>query len=73
VLPDQSAVYYPEELSLLGQILDQAVQSLPLNVRTPQNRAAIAKNILARAARGERDPDELRLAALINLKVTIAA
>ena len=25
MLPDQSAVYYPEELSLLGQILDQAV------------------------------------------------
>ena len=43
MLPDQSAVYYPEELSLLGQILDQAVQSLPLSLRTPQNRAAIAK------------------------------
>ncbi len=42
MLPDQSAVYYPEELSLLGQILDQAVH-------------------------------ELRLAALINLKVTVAA
>jgi hypothetical protein len=43
MLSDQSAVYYPEELSLLGQILDQAVQSLPLSMRTPQNRAAIAK------------------------------
>jgi hypothetical protein len=32
MLPDQSAVYYPEELSLLGQILDQAVQSLPLSM-----------------------------------------
>jgi hypothetical protein len=70
MLPDQNAVYYPEELSLLGQILDQAVQSLPLSMRTPQNRAAIAKNILACAATGERDPIELRLAALINLKVT---
>ena len=73
MLPDQSAVYYPEELSLLGQILDQAVQSLPLSMRTPQNRAAIAKNILACAATGERDQIELRLAALINLKVTVAA
>ena len=73
MLPDQSAVYYSEELSLLGQILDQAVQSLPLSMRTPQNRAAIAKNILACAATGERDPIELRLAALINLKVTVAA
>jgi hypothetical protein len=38
-----------------------------------QNRAAIAKNILACAATGERDPIELGLAALINLKVTVAA
>ena len=73
MLPDQSAVYYPEELSLLGQILDQAVQSLPPSMRTPQNRAAIAKNILASASTGERDPIELRLAASINLKVTVAA
>jgi uncharacterized protein YecE (DUF72 family) len=69
MLPDQSAVYYSEELSLLGQILDQA---LPPSMRTPQNRAAIAKNILASAATGERDAIELRLAALINLKVTVA-
>jgi hypothetical protein len=73
MLPDQSAVYCPEELSLLGQILDQAVQSLPLSMRTPQNRAVIAKNVLACAATGERDPIELRLSALINLKVTVAA
>jgi hypothetical protein len=62
MLPDQSAVYYPEELSLLAQILDQVVQSLPPSMRTPQNRAAIAKNILACVATGERDPTELRLA-----------
>ena len=73
MLPDQSAVYYPEELSLLGQIVDQAVQLLPPSMRAPQNRAAIAKNILACADTGERDSIELRLAALINLKVTVAA
>ena len=73
MLPDQSAVYYPEELSLFGQILDQAVQSLPLNMRTPQNRAAIAKNILVVAVTGERDPIEIWLAALITLRVTVAA
>ena len=43
----QSAVYYPEDLSLLGEVLDQLVQSLPPNMLTPSNRAAIAKNILA--------------------------
>lgn len=72
-MTEESAVYYPEELSLLGQILDQAMQSLPLNMRTPQNRMVIAKNILACAATGERNPTELRLAALINLKIPITA
>jgi len=73
MLPDQSVVYYPEELSLLGQILDQAMQSLPPSMGTPHNRAAIAKNLLACAARGERDPIKLRLAALTNLEITVAA
>jgi hypothetical protein len=73
VLPNESAVYYPEELALLGQVLDQVVQSLPPNMRTPYNREAIAKNILACAAIGERDPDELRRAALTDWKVGVAA
>jgi hypothetical protein len=42
-------------------------------MRTPQNRAVIAKNILACAAAGERDPFKLELAALINVTVTVAA
>jgi hypothetical protein len=66
----QSAVYYPEDLSLLGEVLDQLVQSLPPNRLTPSNRAAIAKNILACASRGERDPSKLRRAALVDLKIT---
>jgi hypothetical protein len=73
MLPSQSAVYYPEELSLLGQILDEAVQSLPASMRTPYNRAQIARNILTCAATGERDRVELELAALTNLNVTVAA
>jgi hypothetical protein len=73
MLPSESAVYYPEELSLLGQVLDETVQSLPVRMRTPSNRVEIARNILACAATGERDPIELELAALMNLKVTFAA
>ncbi len=69
----EAAVYYPEELALLGSILDQAVQSLPPNLRTPYNRAALARNILACAATGERDPDELRRAAWMEPKVSAAA
>ena len=70
---DQCAVYYPEELVLLGSILDEIVRSLPPNLRTPYNRAALAQNIMACASTGERDPDELRRAALMEPKVSAAA
>ncbi len=70
---DESAVYYPEDLSLFGTILDQAMQSLPADLQTPSNRTALATNILACASTGERDPDELRRAALMDSKVRAAA
>ena len=73
MLPNQSAVYFPEELSLLGQVLDQVIGSLPPNLRTPYNRATMAKNILACAATGERDPDELWRSALTDWRATVAA
>jgi hypothetical protein len=73
MLSDQCAVYYPEELSLLGEILDQVVHSLPSNLQTPYNRRALAMNILACASTGERDPDQLRRAALMDSKVRAAA
>jgi hypothetical protein len=62
---DKSAVYQPEELALLGKVLDQVVQSLPPNLQTPYNREAIARNILACARSGERNPDVLRRAAVL--------
>ena len=68
MLSGESTVYDPEELVLLGSILDQVVQSLPPNLRTPYNRTAIAKNILACAATGERDAEQLRRAALMDSK-----
>ena len=71
MLPNRSAVYYPEELSLLAQVLDQAIASLPPMMRTPYNRAEIARNILACAAAGERDPIKLEQAALMNLPTPI--
>jgi hypothetical protein len=66
---DRSPVYDPEELALLGTILDQVVQLLPPDLRTPHDRAVLARNILACAATGERDPDQLRRAALLDSKV----
>ncbi|TMK45250.1 MAG: hypothetical protein E6G70_18105 [Alphaproteobacteria bacterium] len=73
MLRERSVVYYPEELSLLGHVLDQVIKSLPAAMRTPYNRTEIARNILACAATGERDPIELELAATIDLKVSTAA
>ena len=70
---DECAVYDPEELALLGAVLDQVVQSLPLNLRTPYNRIALAQNILACASTGERDPAELARAALMDSQVCAAA
>jgi len=73
MLREQSIVYYPEELSLLGHILDQVLESLPMAMRTPYNRTEIAKILLACVATGERDPIKLTLAATIDLKVSTAA
>jgi len=73
MLSNESAVYYPEELALLGKVLDQVVQSLPANLRTPYNRLAIARNILACACTGERNPDLLKRAALMDSTVAMAA
>lgn len=73
MLPDESAAYYPEELSLFGEVLDSAVESLPPSLRTDSNRMTIARNILRLAATGVRDAAELQLAATMNLKMTVAA
>jgi len=59
-------LFQPEELRLFSYIFDEAVNNLPAHMRTPVNRARIAKQILDRAATGERDPMELRIAAAIN-------
>ena len=73
MLSNEGAVFYPEELSLLGNVFDQVVQSLPPGLRTPYNRTEIARNILACAVTGERDPDVLRRAALMDSTVAAAA
>jgi hypothetical protein len=69
MLRERSFVLEPEDLSLLGYVYDQALASLPTRMRTRAYRSEIARNILASAATGERDPIELELAATINLTV----
>ncbi len=69
----EGVIFNPEELSLLGGVFDQVLASLPRTMQTRANRAEIAKNILASAATGERDPIELELAATMNLAAAIQA
>ena len=58
------AVFQPELIKLMRAVLDDATAILPEAKRTSTMKAEIASNILARAAKGERDPIALRIAAL---------
>jgi hypothetical protein len=70
---EQSVVYDPEELALLGRILDDAIESLPAVMQTGYNRTEMAKSLLACAATGQRDPVDLQLAIRIDPNVSAAA
>jgi hypothetical protein len=58
------AVFQPELIKLMKAVLDDAAASLPESKRTSTMTAEIASQILACAAKGERDPTKLRIAAL---------
>ena len=58
------AVYQPELIRLMKAVLDDAVAALPESRRTSTMMADMASQILARAAKGERDPTALKQAAL---------
>jgi hypothetical protein len=58
------AVYQPELISLMKSVLEEATAMLPEANRTSTIKADMASIILARAAKGERDPIALKAAAL---------
>ena len=58
-------VYQPEDIVLMKTILDEAATILPIARRTSAMKAKLAARILASAAKGERDPIQLRIAALL--------
>ncbi len=60
----RGVVYQPEVIELMKAVLDDAAAMLPEAKRTSAVKAEIASHILASAARGERDPMALKLAAL---------
>ena len=60
----RGAVFQPELIELMKAVLDDAAAMLPEAKRTSTMKAEIASHILACAAKGERDPVALKLAAL---------
>jgi hypothetical protein len=55
----------PEDVALMRSALDEAVTILPVFQRTPAMRTKLASRIVAAVAKGERDPIQLRIAALL--------
>ena len=70
---NRSGMYTPEELLLLRRVFENALATVPVMMRTSENQMRIARNILECAATGERDPAELRIVALVDLRVSAAA
>jgi hypothetical protein len=60
----RGVVFQPEVIELMKAVLDDAAAMLPEAKRTSAIKAEIASHILASAAKGERDPMALKLAAL---------
>jgi hypothetical protein len=58
-------VFQPELIELMKSVLDDATVRLPEAKRTSTMKAEIASHILACAAKGERDPEALKIAGLL--------
>lgn len=59
------AVFQPELIALMKSVLEEAAATLPEAKRTSTMKAEIASQILACAAKGERNPTVLKSAALL--------
>jgi hypothetical protein len=63
VIP-KGAVFQPELIELMRSVLEDATATLPESKLTSAIKAEMASNILAGAARGERNPVVLKMRAL---------
>ena len=57
--------FLPADIALMRSALDEAVTILPAFQRTPAMRTKLASRIVAAVAKGERDPIQLRISALL--------
>jgi hypothetical protein len=60
----RGAVFQPELIALMRSVLEEATAMLPKAKQTSVVKADLASEILACAAKGERDPMALKTAAL---------
>lgn len=65
---EHGKLYEPEQLSTLGRLFDEAVLALPASMRTPSNRAEIAKLIFGRVS-----ITQVELGLLIKLIIALVA
>jgi hypothetical protein len=61
------AIFEQELIELMMSALDGAASVLPEAKQTPAAKLKLASRIIAAAARGERDPTHLRMAALLEI------
>jgi hypothetical protein len=59
------ALYDPQTLVLLRQVLDEAWAALPDHFKSQTLKSEVAQHILKQAANGVRDPVRLRTSALM--------
>jgi hypothetical protein len=57
--------FQPDEIKMMRSVLDEAIIILPKIARTSATKVKLASRILAAATKGERDPNKLRIAALL--------
>jgi hypothetical protein len=62
---NSGSVFPPELIELMKSVLDDAAAMLPEAKRTSAMKAEIASHILACTAKGERNPVNLKAAALL--------
>ena len=60
----RGAVFQPDLIELMQVVLDDATATLAESKRTSVIKAEMASNILAWAAKGERNPEVLKMRAL---------
>jgi hypothetical protein len=60
-----SVEFQPELIKLIKSVLNDAAATLPIAKRTPEIMVRMASQILACAAKGERDPATLMIAAVL--------